>query len=42
MTNSNREHAPSALSAAGRHRRPLLIAFVLALFYALVEAGAGI
>lgn len=42
MTGSNHEHAPSALTAAGRHRRPLRIAFVLTLSYALVEAGAGI
>jgi cobalt-zinc-cadmium efflux system protein len=42
VTSSNHEHAPSALSAAGRHRRPLQIAFVLTLSYALVEAGAGI
>jgi cobalt-zinc-cadmium efflux system protein len=42
VTGPSHEHAPSALSAAGRHRRPLLIAFVLTLSYALVEAGAGI
>ena len=41
-TSPNHEHAPSALSAAGRHRRPLLIAFLLTLSYALVEAGTGI
>ncbi len=42
MSDVHHEHAPSALSAAGRHRRPLRIAFVLTLSYALVEAGAGI
>ncbi len=33
-------HAPS-LSAAGRHRRPLLVAFALTLVYALVEVVGG-
>lgn len=41
-TSADHEHAPSALSAAGRHRRPLLIAFLLTLAYALVEAATGI
>ena len=36
------DHAQtSSLSAAGRHRRPLLIAFVLTLVYALVEIVGG-
>lgn len=36
------DHGSAALSAAGRHRRPLLIAFLLTLAYAIVEAVSGL
>ena len=42
MPSSHHEHAPSALSAAGRHRGPLLAAFILTLAYAVVEVVSGL
>ena len=42
MSSSHHEHGTAALSAAGRHRRPLLVAFVLTLAYAVVEVVTGL
>ena len=42
IAHSRHDHGSNGLSAAGRHRRPLLIAFILTLSYAAVEVVTGI
>lgn len=42
IAHSHHDHGSNGLSAAGRHRKPLLIAFILTLSYAAVEVVTGI
>lgn len=42
IAHSHHDHGSNGLSAAGRHRNPLLIAFILTLAYAAVEVVTGI
>ena len=42
IAHSHHDHGSNGLSAAGRHRRPLLIAFILTLSYAAVEVVTGV
>lgn len=42
IAHSHHDHGSTGLSAVGRHRRPLLTAFILTLAYAAVEVVTGV